>query len=106
MVLGGATLYVLVSVHADSTLIAMTANVLGLSFLAKIWSVNSNTKQEIEKLHDKTDTIIHQTNSDLDRRMQEQSEYVIKTVERMLEHDAKSNVSMQRTRKRIPRTLR
>lgn len=92
--LGGSLLFVLIRAHADSNLITATADVVGMTILGTIYNHTQRTKDQLDILQGKTDLIVHQTNSDLDKRMQAQSDYIISTVERMLQdHDEQNRAA-------------
>ena len=105
--LGGSLLFVLIQAHADSNLITATADVVGMTILGTIYNHTQRTKDQLDVLQGKTDLIVHQTNSDLDKRMQAQSDYVISTVERMLqEHDEQNRATRKVPLPSVRRGLR
>ena len=110
VIIGGiVVLVVLMGANANSNVVAAVADTLGFTFIAGLYTTNMKTSSKIDELHNKTDKVIYQTNSDLDRRMKAESDRTIQAVKELLDERNQSTPkprAMPTTRTRLQNAKR
>lgn len=99
--MGVVILFLLIRFNGNQNLATTLVDILGLGYLPFLVNHTGQTKEKLTALDKKTEEIAHQTNGDLTRRLNEQTEIIIDAICKVIAETNNSKRNIPQMKRRI-----